>query len=125
MATIAILTIAAPAVTKTSAGPAIARTVPFHQGDFINVNVSFNTYVPLPDSQERTLVDTQHAGRRFIYRMAIRECAVLRETIAKSCRLSNLNISAQVRDNNNRGPVKLYLNGSAQYAITLKDESFN
>ncbi len=122
---LATLAITSLLFTNTVPGSAIARSAPFHPGDFVNVNVSFNTYVPLPDVKEQTLVDTQHRGRRFIYRMAIKECAVLKETIAKTCRLTNLNISAQVREHNNRGPIKLYLNGTVQYAITLKEEGFN
>jgi hypothetical protein len=54
--------------------------------------------------------------------MARRECAILKATIAATCRLTNLNISAQLRDHNQHNPLKLYLNGNAQYVITLKEE---
>ncbi len=104
---------------------AVARSASFQGGQFVNVNVGFNTQVPLPDLGEPTLLRSQQSGRNFIYRMAAKECAVLKETIAKTCRLTNLNISAQIRDQNNRGPVKLHLNGNAQYAITLKAGNFD
>jgi hypothetical protein len=95
--------------------------MPLHGGQSVNVNVSFNTQMPLADVSEQTLIDTQQSGRKFIYRMASRECAVLKATIAATCRLTNLNISAQVREHSHQSPLKLYLNGNAQYAITLKE----
>ena len=105
--------------------PATARSMALHAGRFVNVNVSFNSQMPLADVSERTLVDTQQTGRKFIYRMASKECAVLKATIAKTCRLTNLNISAQLREQNHQNPIKLYLNGNAQYAITLKEGGFD
>jgi hypothetical protein len=100
---------------------AIARSMPLHAGQFVNVNVGFNTQIPLPDVSEETLVNEQQTGRKFIYNMASKECAILKATIAKTCRLTNLNVSAQIRDQNNQSPIELYLNGNAQFAITLKD----
>ena len=99
--------------------------MPLHAARFVNVNVSFNTQMPLPDVSEQTLVNTQQTGRKFIYRMASKECAILKATIAKTCRLTNLNISAQVHEQNHQRPIKLYLNGNAQYAITLKEGEFD
>jgi hypothetical protein len=80
--------------------------------------------MPLADVSEQTLIDTQQSGRKFIYRMARRECAVLKATIAATCRLTNLNIWAQVREHSHQSPLKLTLNGNAQYAITLKESGF-
>jgi len=116
-----IVTAFTPSISKE----AVARSTSFHAGQFVNVNVGFNTQVPLPDTGEPTLLRSQQSGRNFIYRMAAKECTILKETIAKTCRLTNLNITAQIRDQNNRGPIKLYLNGNAQFAITLKDGNFD
>lgn len=113
------------AFTPSVSREAVARSTSFHAGQFVNVNVGFNTQVPLPDTNEPTLLRSQQSGRNFIYRMAAKECTILKETIAKTCRLTNLNISAQIRDQNNRGPIKLHLNGNAQFAITLKDGNFD
>ena len=122
--------VAAAAVTFTAFTPsvsreAVARSGAFRAGHFVNVNVGFNSQVPLADTGEPTLLRSQQSGRNFIYRMAAKECTILKETIAKTCRLTNLNISAQIRDQNNRGPIKLHLNGNAQFAITLKDGDFD
>ncbi len=63
----------------------------------------------------------QKMGRKMIYRMAREECETLRSTIARTCSLTNLNVSSQVRQQHNR-PNSLHINGSAQFAITLKSE---
>lgn len=98
-----------------------ARSASLNQGQTINVNVNFNTQMMLQEIDERALVDKQQAGRKFMYRMASKECAVLKDTIAKTCRLTNRNVSAQLREQKNQNPFRLYINGSAQFVITLKD----
>jgi hypothetical protein len=115
------VTIAALAVASLMPASAIAQSTPFAAGQLVNVNVSFSTRVQLADSNEETLASAQQAGRKYIYNMVSKECAVLQATIAKSCRLNSLNISAQVRERNNM-PASLHLNGNARFAITLKDD---
>ena len=98
-----------------------ARSASLSRGQTVNVNVSFNTQMFMQEVDEQALLEKQMAGRKFMYRMASRECTVLKETIAKTCRLTNLNVSAQLREQNNKNPLKLYINGNAQFIITLKD----
>jgi len=45
----------------------------------------------------------------------------LKETIAKTCRLTNLNINTQIQHHNPAQPM-LYVNGNANFSINLKDE---
>jgi len=97
-----------------------AREMALHSGQGINVNVNFSTRLPLPDMSDDALAATQQRGRRFIYRMAMEECGVLKSTIAESCRLTHINISAQIQDHDNRGPARIYMNGNATFAITPK-----
>ncbi|MCG8545721.1 MAG: hypothetical protein MJE12_16085 [Alphaproteobacteria bacterium] len=103
------------------AAAAQARSASLNQGQTINVNVTFNTQMMLQEIDEQALVDKQQAGRKFMYRMASKECAVLKETIAQTCRLTKLNVSAQLREQKNQNPYRLYINGNAQFVITLKD----
>lgn len=86
----------------------------------VQVSVSFNSQFPLADESEDTVAALQKAGRRMVYAMAGKECDTLRETIARSCKLTSLNVSSQMRQQGN-GESALYLNGSARFAITLKD----
>ena len=99
--------------------PADARSiaVPGHQP--VHVNVSFNMQVPISDMDEETLANSQQDARKLVYRMTTRECEILEEVIAESCRLTHINVSTQVQHHNN--PATLYVNGNATFAITLKE----
>ncbi len=103
------------------AGQATGRSMPLHGANAVSVNVSFQTRMPLADMSEKTLANTQKRGRRFIYNMASDECEVLKATIARTCRLTSINVSARIQDNYNDNPLKLYLNGSARFTISLKN----
>jgi len=118
---IGMFAVALSFVVTLSSVPAAARSMSISAGQFVNVNVGFNTQKPLADVGEDALLEAQQSGRKLIYNMAIKECAVLIATIAKTCRLTNLNISAQVREYGNMPPT-LQLNGNAQFVITLKDD---
>ncbi len=91
-------------------------------GQPVNVNVGFNTQVPLPDLSEETLAAVQKAGREYVYRLGRSECALLKAIIAKTCRLTNLNINTQIQQHNNQ-PPRLHINGNATFTISLKEEA--
>ncbi len=88
----------------------------------VNVSVGFSTQVPLPDLSEAALAAAQKAGREYVYRLGRDECALLKETIAKTCRLTNLNINTQIQQHNNQ-PPRLHINGNANFTISLKEEA--
>ncbi len=115
------------ALSATMMAPASAsmRSSLLQGSEIVNVNVNFNSQVPLADTGDDAIANTQRKGRRFIYRMAVRECAVLKETIAETCRLTNLNVSTNVQLQPNRSPPMLNLNGNAQFAISLKSDNAN
>ncbi len=92
-----------------------------HGAQPVNVSVGFNTQVPLPDLSEAALAAAQRAGRAYVYRLGREECVLLKEIIAKTCRLTNLNINTQIQQHNNAQPL-LYINGNATFTISLKDE---
>jgi hypothetical protein len=118
---LAVWAIAALTLTAALAASAAARSTPLYGDQPVNVNVGFSTFLPLPDLSDQTLASTQTTGRSVIYRLARDECAVLKATIAKTCRLTSVNVSTRIEDHDNRRPVKLHLNGNAQFAITLKN----
>ncbi len=106
------------------AAPAEATimALPDHGAQSVNVNVGFNTQVPLADLSEASLAAAQKAGREYVYRLGREECALLRAIIAKTCRLTNLNINSQIQQYSHPGAPQLYINGNASFTITLKDE---
>ena len=117
---LAALAIAGLALTAAWGASANARIISV-QGGEINVSISFNTQMPLGDTTDQTLMNTQKRGRTFVYRMAREECALLKAIIAETCRLTSLNVSSQLRNQQSKQPVSLYVNGSARYLITLKN----
>ena len=120
--------IALPAATMpamSSKAEATIRSSLMQGSNVVNVNVSFNSQVPLADTSDEAIARTQKRSRRFIYRMAVKECAVLKETIAETCRLTNLNVSTNVQHRSGNNPVMLNLNGNAQFSISLKSDVEN
>jgi len=119
-----VVALLAGLVLAPRAAPAEASIMaPFDGGQPVNVSVGFSTQVPLPDLSEETLATAQRAGRAYVYRLGRDECALLKATIAKTCRLTNLNINTQIQQHNNPGLPLLYINGNANFTISLKDEA--
>ena len=108
-------------LASVGAGSATARLVSPYHGNVVNVSISFNSQSPLTETSEKAIVAIQKLGRKMIYRMAREECETLQSTIAETCTLTSLNVSSQLRQQHNR-PNSLYINGSAQFSITLKAE---
>lgn len=120
LTTLAVFAAAGLALAGVDAD-AKARSMSVHDAGNISVNVSFNTQMPLADMSDKTMAATQKRGRIFVYNMAKQECETLLATIAATCRLVNMSVSAQVRNQHNNNPIYIYLNGNARYMITLKD----
>ena len=116
--TLAIL--AAFALTQLP-GSAAAQSMPFPPARVVNVSVNFSTQVPLPDLSEAAVAESQKSGRLSLYRLARDECDVMKTVIAEACQLANMNISTQIQNYNNQNPVTLYINGNANFTISLKD----
>ena len=102
---------------------AAAQTMPFPPARVVNVSVNFSTQVPLPDLSEEAIAESQKSGRLSLYRLARDECDVMKTVIAEACRLTNMNISTQIQNYNNQNPVLLYVNGSANFTISLKNDA--
>ena len=117
-----VTTVSALLLTTAVSTPAASskiRHIPGHNA--VNVNVSLNMEVPLADDSAEAMAAAQIDGRKILYRLATSECPVLLETIAATCRLTNLNVSTQIRRQNKPNPISLYVNGNAQFAITLQE----
>ena len=109
-------------VLAPAAAPAEASIVaPFQGSQPLNVSVAFNTQMPLPDLSEETLAAAQRAGRAYLYRLGREECTLLKEIIAKTCRLTNLNINTQIQQQRHNAQPMLHINGNATFTISLKD----
>jgi len=101
--------------------PAAAQPTGFPPAQVVNVAVNFSTQVPLPDLSEEAITASQMSSRIALYRLARDECAVMKTVIAEACQLTNMNISTQIQNYNNQNPVTLYINGNANFTISLKE----
>ncbi len=116
-----VTAVAAVLATSAGAGSATARLVSPYHANTVNVSVSFNSQTPLSETNDKAVAAIQKMGRKLIYKMAREECETLQQTIAEACQLTNLNVTTQLRHQRNR-PNSLYINGSAQFSITLKPQ---
>ena len=83
-------------------------------------NISFFITGPVGDSDEAQKL--REKAQRTVYEMAGHQCDLLREVLAKDCRMEtvNVNVNANNRQFNQQQPEGLNVNGSMSLQITLK-----
>jgi hypothetical protein len=131
-----LLAVAAAVITIAAATAAPAQTIvinPNRQGmppplpatQPIRISLSVNMFVPTPGDDSAQALKAQEDGRKMIYQAAARECDVLRDVIAKDCRLESININVQhvpANQNFNGAKVDGYsINGNIGFQIEPKD----
>ena len=85
----------------------------------VQTSLNFSIQGPTGDSEEAQKL--REKARRMIYETAARECDLLKETLAKDCRLENVN--SNINTNRQYGAVPqdgFTINGSMTFQITLK-----
>ena len=111
-----ILLLAAPAVAQT-AGQASGQ----RQDTPVKIQASFNFFVSGATGDSEEAQKSREKARRIVYEMAARECDLLRDVLAKDCRMEAVssNVSRQVQYG--QQPTEGYtVNGSVSLQITLK-----
>ena len=98
-----------------------ARSIALAGNAVVSVNVNFQTQIPVADVSADGVIKSQESARKMLYELANKECALLKEAIANTCRVTNLNVNAKLNYPSNQNPPFLYINSNARYAITLKD----
>jgi len=115
--------VAVVAVVSLLAAPAAAQTVGQAAGPRqdapvrIQTSVSFFAAGPTGDSEDAQ--KSRDGARRSIYDMAARECGLLRESLAKECRLESVSINIG-RQFGSQQPEGYTVSGSMSFQITLK-----
>jgi hypothetical protein len=98
-----------------------ASAAPRQEGS-VRVQSSINFFVPGPTGDGEEAQKLRDRARRAVYEMAANECDLLREVIAKDCRLesinSNININRQFGQQQQQDGLNV--NGSMNLQITLK-----
>jgi hypothetical protein len=83
-------------------------------------NISFFLTGPTGDGDEAQKL--RDKAQRSVYEMAGRQCDLLREILAKDCRMEsvNVNVNANTRQFNQQQTEGLNVNGTMSLQITLK-----
>jgi hypothetical protein len=110
-------------VTLLLAAPAVAQTVGQASGQRqespVRIQANFNFFVAGPSGDSEEARKSRDKARRLVYEMAAHECDLLREVLAKDCRMES--ISSNVgQQHGQQQPEGYTVNGSVGLQITLK-----
>jgi hypothetical protein len=114
LAAAAILFLTAPTMAQT-----VGQAAGQRQDAPVRVQTNFNFFVRGPSGDSEEARKARDNARRAIYDMAARECDVLREVLAKECRLESVtsNIGQQYGA---QQPEGFTVNGSMSFQIALR-----
>jgi hypothetical protein len=117
----AALLLATPVIAQTpgqrivieNAGPSL------RQEGLVRIQTNINFFLTGPTGEGEEAQNLRDKARRIVYEMAAHECDLLRETLAKDCRMEsvNTNIGRQFGQQQQEG---LTVNGSMSFQISLK-----
>jgi hypothetical protein len=114
------LTVASAALAQTSGQRVIIEsgTSPQRQEGSVRVQSSLNVFLPGPTSEGEEAQKLRERAKRIVYELAGRECDLLRDVLAKDCRLESVNNNVTTQ----RGTQQegYTVNGQMSLVITLK-----
>jgi len=101
--------------------PATAQSLG-QQGNPVRVQNSISFFVATPSDNDEEIQKLRERADRTIYEMAARQCDLLRQTLAKDCRLEsvNTNINGRQSFRPQQQPEGFTVNASMSFQITLK-----
>ena len=95
-----------------------ATPAPRQEGS-VRVQSNINLFLPGPTGEGDASQALRDRARRMIYEMAAHECDLLREVLAKDCRLESVNTNIN-RQWGQQQPEGYNVGGSMSLQITLK-----
>jgi hypothetical protein len=90
------------------------------QEGFVRVQSNINLFMAGPTGDGEDAQKLRDRARRVIYEMAARECDLLREVLAKDCKLESVNNNLNRQNFGSQQPDGYTVNGSMTLQITLK-----
>ena len=117
----ATLLLATPVIAQTPGQRIVienAGSLPRQEG-LVRVQTNINFFLMGPTGEGEEAQKMRDKARRIVYEMAAHVCDLLRETLAKDCRMEsvNTNIGRQFGQQQQEG---LTVNGSMSFQISLK-----
>src|SRR6201996_588623 len=111
----------APAVAQTPGQQIVVQQLGAgqRQEGFVRVQANINFFVPGATGDSEEAQKVREKAQRSVYEMAARQCDLLREVLAKDCRMEsiNSNVGRQFGQQQQEGYT---VNGSMSFQITLK-----
>ncbi|MDO8399880.1 MAG: hypothetical protein Q7T45_18855 [Bradyrhizobium sp.] len=102
-------------------GPALAQTAGQARQDTpIQVQVSFNFFVPGPNGDSEEAHQSRDRARRSVYEMAARECDLLLKVLAKECRMTSVTSNVGGRQSGAQQLDGYNVNASMNFQIMPK-----
>lgn len=117
---IGLLLLTLPALAQTGQRIIVEQSSPSpRQEGSVRVQSTINFFVAGPSGEGEEAQKLRDRARRMVYELAARECDLLRDVLARDCRLEsiNSNIGRQYGQQQQEG---LTVNGTMSLQITLK-----
>jgi len=97
------------------------RAQPARQDGIVRVQLQIQLFVPGPTDESGEADKQRERARRILYDMAAKECDLMREVMARDCRLESVNVNLNRQHNPQVPQMQGYqVGGSMSYQITLK-----
>ena len=110
----ALVLLVVPAYPQTGGQPNALR-----QDAPVRIQSSMNFFVHGPSGDGEEAQRLRDKARRAVYEIAARECDLLREVIARECRMESINISIG-RQYGSQQPEGYTVNGAMNLQVFLK-----
>ena len=89
------------------------------RGQQVRVQSSVNVFMPGPSGEGEAGDQLRDRARKMIYQMAARECGMLEEVLARTCRLEAINVSLNRQPGASMGDGYM-VGGNFTMVVTLK-----
>jgi hypothetical protein len=102
----------------------VQMTVPSsaqHGNESVRVQVNVNLFVPGPGDESEAAEKVRDHARRSIYQMAAHECDLVRDVLAKECRLQAISVNVMRQQMGNMGSG-YNVSGNFTLQVTLKEQ---
>ena len=90
-----------------------------NRGQQDRVQTSINIFMPGPSGEGDAATQLRDRARRIVYEMAGRECGMVEDVIARTCRLEAINVNLHRQQGSNMGEG-YQVSGNITMVITLK-----
>lgn len=90
------------------------------RGSQVRVQTSVNIFMPGPAGEGEAADQLRERARRMIYQLAARECSVLEDVLARTCRLEAINVNINRQQGSGMGEGYM-VGGNVTMMVTLKE----